>query len=135
MKNNTLKWLLWFWQEISLILLTSILLLNISRYVLINHSLDAWDIAALAYAVPVFIGLIGQFFWKNKILSNILFVLLFVGSVLIILTAFMLFGISTSNLIDATLMLVLGIFCFVAALSMYTKTSSLSQKRNTMVKA
>ncbi|MBS2214054.1 hypothetical protein KEM09_21795, partial [Carboxylicivirga mesophila] len=72
MKTKALKTLLKYWQEIIFIVSIGLLLFEVTRYNLIQNSIDGWDIALLSFILPLFVCLIGQFYWNNKTLSIIL---------------------------------------------------------------
>jgi hypothetical protein len=121
MKTWFQKSLLTYWQEIVFIVSIGILLFEITKFCLNQHTIDGWDIALLSFSLPLFTGLIIQLFWFNRTLSIVLSVLLSIGSFVFILMAFYFLGTTSSQLIQAISMLMLGIFLLFAGLTMTRK--------------
>ena len=127
MKTRLLNSFLKYWQEIVFIVLIGLLLFEITRFYLTQNSIDGWDIALLSFTLPLFICLIGQLFWNNRTLSIVLSVLLSVGSFAVILMAFYFIGTTSSKLIQAITMLILGVFLLFSALTMTRKSRNISE--------
>lgn len=110
-----------FWQEIIFIVSTGSLLIGSTRGVINSQSMDIWDILLVCWVLPLFICLIGQFFWKKKSLAIILSVPLGLSSVITIFMA--LYGIfnSPSYRTESIAMLIIGTVLVLAALKMLFK--------------
>ena len=118
---KSLKEVLKFWQEIVSIVPIGLLLIEITKWVIRSQTMDRWDIFLVCWMLPLFICLIGQFFWKNQTLAVTLSVLLGLSSVIAILMA--LYGIfnSPSYRIESIAMLIIGLVCVIAAFKMPAK--------------
>ena len=121
MNKVTFKSLLKFWQEIVFVVSIGLLLIEISKRVMLSQTMDGWDIFLVCWIVPLFICLIGQFFWKDKTLAVALSVLLGLSSVIVILMA--LYGIfnSPSYRTESIAMLIIGVVLVIAAFKMSAK--------------
>jgi len=76
-----LKFVLNFWQEIVFVVTIGLLLtVFIKDLIILRRAIDGTDIFCLCFLIPVFLCLVGQFFWKNGILSMCLAPLLFLYS-------------------------------------------------------
>jgi peptidoglycan/LPS O-acetylase OafA/YrhL len=118
MKTRSLKSLLKYWQEIVFIISIGILLFEIAKFNLVQNSIDVLDIALLSLILPLFICLIGQLYWNNKTLSIVLSAILSIASFILILMAFYFMATTSSKLLQAFTMLILGIFLLFAGLTM-----------------
>ena len=84
-----LKSVLKFWQEIVFIASIGFPLTAFTNDLIIHgRTLDGYDILCLCFLLPVFICLIGQFFWKNGTLSIFLAAILFLYSLFWIFVSF-----------------------------------------------
>jgi len=86
---KSLKFGLKFWQEI--VLVASIgfpIAAFVKDLIILGRTMDRTDIFCLCFLLPVFICLIGQFFWKNGTLSMLLAPLLFLYSLFYIFVSF-----------------------------------------------
>ena len=124
MKNQSLKTALTFWQEIVFSVSIGLLLIEITKWVMISQTMDVWDILPVCFLLPLFICLIGQFFWKNETLSLTLSILLGISSVIVIFMA--LYGLrnSLSYRTESFVMLVIGLVCVIASITMSRKYNS-----------
>lgn len=127
MKTIELKSLLKYWQEIAFMVSIGLLLFEITRFNLTQNSIDGWDIALFSFFLPLFVCLIGQFYWNNKPLSKVLSLILSIGSFVLILMAFYFIGTTNSKLLQAILMLAFGIFLLFAGLTMTRKNRIISE--------
>ncbi len=114
-----------YWQEIVFIISIGLILFEVTRFNLIQNSVDGWDIALLSFALPLFVCLIGQFYWNSKTLSTILSVILSIGSFVFILMAIYFIGTTNSKLLQAISMLVFGVFLLFTGLTMTRKNRSI----------
>lgn len=118
---KSLKSVLNFWQEIAFVVSIGLLLTEIVQRGIRSQSMDKWDIFLVCWMLPLSICLIGQFFWRKKILATILSVPLGLSSVI---TIFMgLYGIfnSPSYRTESIVMLIIGVILVVAAFQMSFK--------------
>ena len=122
-KIQSLKSVLKFWQEIVFVVSIGLLLIEITKSVMLRQTMDRWDIFLVCFMLPLFICLIGQFFWKKKALAVCLSVLLGLSSFVFILMALYFIGTTSAsaNIVRAITMLILGIFLLVAAITMPKK--------------
>lgn len=121
MKQNFLKLAAKSWQEIIFIIAIGVLLFEISTSLFAQHTIDKWDITLMAFIFPVFICMIGQLFWKRRILSLALSVLLALGSFVIIMMAFYYIATTNTNIVQAISMLAVGITLLTSAVAMHSK--------------
>ena len=121
MTKNLLKSVPKFWQEIVFVVPIGLLLIEITKWVMRSQTMDGAAIFMAIWFVPLFICLIGQFFWKNEALAATLSVLLGLSSVIAILMAF--YGIfnSPSYRTESIAMLIIGVVCVIAAIKMFAK--------------
>jgi len=110
-----------FWQEIVFVVSIGLLLIEVSKWVMRSQAMDGWDIFLVIWILPLFICLIGQFFWKNHALAITLSVLLGLSSVIVIFMA--LYGIfnSPSYRTESIAMLIIGVVYVIAAFKMPAK--------------
>jgi|GEM_PF-2418386 len=116
---KTLKTVLKFWQEIVFVIPLGILLIEMSTkyFVVFRQTID---IACFCFFSILLICLVGQFFWKNKILAVILSVVLGLSSFVLILIS--LYALTTSlQVVQAVAMLFLGLFLSFTAIKMFMK--------------
>ena len=97
-------------------------LFEITKFSLNQNSIDTWDIVLISLIVPLFIGLIGQLYWKNKTLSNALSILLSIGSSIVVLMAIYFIATTSSKLGQGISMFIYGMFLVFTALTMWKKT-------------
>jgi FtsH-binding integral membrane protein len=118
---KSLKSALKFWQEIVYVIPIGLLLIEVTKWVLRSQALDGADIFLFIWFLPLFVCLIGQFFWENEALAATLSVLLGLSSGVGILMA--LYGIfnSPSYRTESIAMLIIGIVCVFAACKMFSK--------------
>jgi hypothetical protein len=118
---KSLKSVLKFWQEIVFVVSIGLLLIEVTKWVIQSQTMDGWDIFLICSLLPVFICLIGQFFWKNKTLAICLSVLLGLSSVIAIFMA--LYGIfnSPSYRTESIAMLFIGVLLLFSAITMTKK--------------
>ena len=84
-----LKFVLNFWQEIVFVVTIGLLLtVFIKDLIILRRAIDGTDILCLCFLIPVFLCLVGQFFWKNGTLSMCLAPLLFLYSLFWIFVSF-----------------------------------------------
>ena len=123
MKIKSLKFVLKFWQEIAFVVSIGLLLIEITKAVMRGYSMDSSEVFLVCFMLPLFICLIGQFFWKNGTLAICLSVLLGLSSFVFILMALYFIGTTSAsaNIVRAITMLILGIFLLVAAITMPKK--------------
>ncbi|MEL0653311.1 hypothetical protein V6246_17960 [Algibacter sp. TI.3.09] len=121
------KSLLKYWQEIVFIISIGLLLFEITKFNLTQNSIDSWDIVLLSLIFPLFVCLIGQFYWNNKTLSTALSVLLTIGSFIVVLMALYFIGTTNSKFLQAISMLIFGIFLLFTAFTMTRKNRSNTQ--------
>ena len=121
MKIKSLNSALKFWQEIIFVVSIGVLLIEITKSVMLRQTMDGWDIFLVCFILPLFICLIGQFFWKNEALAILLSVLLGSSSVIFIMMALYFLGTTSTKIIQAVAMLILGVFLFIAAVTMPKK--------------
>ena len=121
MNKVTLKSVLKFWQEIAFVASIGLLLIEITKWVMVKQTMDGGDIFLVCWMLPLFICLIGQFFWKKKTLAVTLSVLLGLNSVIVIFMA--LYGIfnSPSYRTESIAMLIIGAVLVIAAFKMPAK--------------
>lgn len=125
MSSRTLKKsILNFWQEIIFIISIGIVLFNILQFNRTQNEFDAWDLLLLSITIPLFISLIGQLFWNNKILSTYLSILLIIASLIVVFMGVYYVGTTTSELLQAVTMLIIGIFLLLTAITMKRKQKS-----------
>ena len=110
-----------FWQEIVFIVSIGLLLLEIAGKAVRAQSMDGWDAFLVCWTLPLFVCLIGQYFWKKKALAILLSVPLGLSSVTAIFMA--LYGIfnSPSYRTESLLMLIIGFVLVIAAFKMSFK--------------
>ena len=84
MKNKALKSALKFWQEIVLIIPIVLLFIEITKWVIRSQTVDGWDIFMIIWLLPLFICLVGQFFWKSETVAEVLSVFLGLSSAAVI---------------------------------------------------
>lgn len=128
-----LKLALKFWQEIVFVVAIGLLFAEMTKWVIQSQTIDGWDIFLICSLFPLFIFLIGQFFWKNKTVAIWLSVLLGLSSVITILMALWGFVNSPSYRIESMVMLVIGGFLLFSAITMtrkYSQSESLIFKPN-----
>jgi len=115
--TSTLK----FWQEIVFVVPIGLLFIELTKWVMRSQAMDGWDIFLVIWMLPLFVCLIGQFFWKNQTLAIILSVLLGLSSVTVIFMA--LYGIfnSPSYRTESIAMLIIGVVLVIAAFKMPAK--------------
>lgn len=116
---KTLKTVLKFWQEIVFVIPLGILLIEMSTkyFVVFRQTID---IVCFCFFSILLICLVGQFFWKNKILAVILSVVLGLSSFVLILIS--LYALTTSlQVVQAVTMLFLGLFLSFTAIKMFMK--------------
>jgi len=127
MKNQSLKSVLKFWQEIVFVVPIVFGLTALVKAVILGYTMDGADIFLVCWFVPLLICLIGQFFWKSEGLAICLSVLLGISSFVVILMA--LYGISTTSIklimIQSITMLIWGIIGIFAAITMPKKNEYL----------
>jgi uncharacterized membrane protein YfcA len=122
MRNIKINAVLKFWQEIVFILFIGLLLYEITEYALLGQTIDRWDVFLICLLIPLFISLIGQFFWKKRTLANALSFLLGFGSIVFIFMALYSLALTSTKITQAISMLILGIFLFFAAITMPNKS-------------
>lgn len=124
---NLLKSILKFWQEIFFIISTGLLLIEITKWVMHSQTIDRWDIFLVFWILPLFICLIGQFFWKKRALAIILSIPLGLSSVVVIFMA--LYGIFNSQAYraESIMMFIIGVVLVIAAFKMSFKYTSTKQ--------
>ena len=132
MKNKSLKSVLKFWQEIVFVVSIGLLFIEITTWTMRSQTMDGADIFLVFLFVPLLICLIGQFFWKNKVLAVALSALLGLSSVIVIFMA--LYGISNSPSYraESIAMLFLGLVSIIAAITMSRKYNS-TTKADTLI--
>ena len=86
MKSHSLKSALYFWQEIIFIIALGVLIIGITINISISFQYKM-NIVFYCLFVLLLICLIGQFYWKKKVLSLWLAVILGLGSAYMILAA------------------------------------------------
>jgi hypothetical protein len=118
---KSLKSTLTYWQEIVFTVSIGLLLLEITRSVMLQQTMDEWDIFLCLFFLPLFICLIGQFFWKNEVLGIILSILLGLSSVIFILMSLYFFSTTSTKMIQAVTMFIFGIFLLFASFTMPKK--------------
>lgn len=129
MKTSILnKKLLLFWQEIVFILSTGVLLFEITKFGLNQNVFDIWDKAILNFVLLVFVTLLTQLYFNNKIVSTILSALLSLSSITVIFMALYSIGTSNSKLTQAIVMFFTGIFLLFTAITMATKNRTTTSK-------
>lgn len=121
MEPKLLKSALKFWQEIAFLVPIGLLLIEITKWVMRSQTMDGWNIFLVLWFLPLFICLLGQFFWKNEALAITLSLFLGLSSVVVILMAF--YGIinSPSHRIGSIVMLIIGVVCIIATFTMPIK--------------
>ena len=121
MNTKLLRSPLKFWQEIVFVVPIGLLLFEATKWTMRSQTIDGWDILLFIWFLPLFICLIGQFFWKSEALAVTLSVLLGFSSFVVICMA--LFGIhySPSYRAKSIAMLIIGIVCVIAAIKMFQK--------------
>ena len=121
MTKRLLKSALKFWQEIVFGVSIGLLLIEITKWVMRSQTMDNVEIFLVCWMLPLFICLVGQFFWKNKTLAVTLSVLLGLSSVIVIFMA--LYGIfnSPSYRTGCIVMLIIGVVLVIAAFKMPAK--------------
>ena len=120
---KSLKSALKFWQEIVLVVPIGLLLIEVSKWLIRSQTLDGWDILLIIWFLPLFICLIGQFYWKNKTLAVTLSVLLGISSVIVILMASWGISNSPSYRMESIAMLVIGVVSVIAVITLPRKYS------------
>ena len=121
MKIKSLRLVLKFWQEIVFVLPIGLLFIEIIKWIIRSQTMDVWDILLVIWFLPLFICLIGQFFWKNEALAFTLSVLLGFTSVIVIFMALVGIFHSPSYNTQHIPMLIIGIVCVIAAIKMPAK--------------
>ena len=116
------------WQEIVFIISIGLILFEITKFNLTQNSIDNWDLTLLSLISPIFVCLIGQFYWKNRTLSTTLSVLLSIGSFIVVLMALYYTGTTNSKLAQAMLMLIFGVFLLFTAITMTRKNRKQIEK-------
>ena len=121
---KSLKSGLKFWQEIVFIVSIGLLLLEIAGRAVRVQSMDGWDVFLVCWTLPLFVCLIGQYFWKKNTLAIILSVPLGLSSVIAVFMA--LYGIinSPSYRAESMVMLIIGMVLVIAAYKMPFKYDS-----------
>jgi len=121
MKQITFKSVLKFWQEIVFAVSTGIFLIVLTRWAMQSQPIDGWIVFLVVWFLPLFICLIGQFFWKNETLAATLSVLLGLSSVIVILMALVGIFYSPSYNTQHIPMLIIGVVCVITAFKMFAK--------------
>jgi len=120
---KSLKTALKFWQEIVLLVPIGLLLIEITTRAMRSQTMDGADIFMVIWFLPLFVCLIGQFFWKNEGLALTLSVLLGLTSVIVILMG--LWGINNNNIplywTQSVIMFVIGVVWVIAVITMPRK--------------
>jgi len=110
-----------FWQEIVLVVPIGLFLIALTKWAIQSQSIEGWIVFLVIWFLPLFICLIGQFFWKNEALAAILSVLLGISSVIVTIMAFFAIFYSPSYITQHIPMFVVGVICVIAAFKMFTK--------------
>jgi len=118
---KSLKSVLKFWQEIVFIISIGLLLIELTKWVIRSQTMDGWDIFMVMWLLPLFVCLIGQFFWKNLALALWLSVLLGLSSVIVILMAIWGISNSPSYSTESFAMLIIGLISVIAVITMPRK--------------
>jgi hypothetical protein len=121
---KSLKSALKFWQEIVFVVSIGLLLIEITKWVMLSQTMDGWDIFLVCSMLPLLVCLIGQLFWKNKALAIVLSCLLVLSSVIFILMSLYFIGTTSTKMIQAIAMFILGLFLLFAAVTMSRKFNS-----------
>ena len=123
MEMKLLKSTLKFWQEIVFVVSIGYLLFEITKFIVLEHTINGWEIFLVCLFLPLFICLVGQFFWKNGALAVYLSVLLGFSSFVFILMT--LYALTTSpKIITSIAMLIWGIILLISAITMPVKNQS-----------
>ena len=119
MKIKSFKSSLKFWQEIAFIVSIGLFFIYVARAVMLGYIMDKSEIFLVCFILPLFICLVGQFFWKNKTLAVCLSVLLGLSSFGFILMALhFIIGTASIKLAQTVTVLIWNIFLLVAAITM-----------------
>lgn len=124
MKTGPLEKVIKFWQEIPFVVLIGLLLIEIAYWTNLGKTKDMWDIFLISFFLPLLTCLIGQFFWKSKTLGIVLSILLGVSSFVFILMSLYFISTTSTKMIQAITMLLLGLFLFISATTMFIKYSA-----------
>ena len=119
---KSLKSVLMFWQEIVLVVPIGLLLIEVFKWVIRSQTLDGWSIFLIIWFSPLFICLIGQFYWKNEALAVTLSVLLGISSMIVIFLALLGLIYSPSYNTQHIPILILGLVSVIAVISRSLKT-------------
>jgi len=121
--KSSLKSTLKFWQEIVFVISIGYVLFEIFKFVALERTMNGWEIFLVCFFLPLFVCLIGQFFWKNQVLAFILSPVLGFSSLIFILAC--LYALTTSpKIITSIAMLIFGIILLIAAITMPVKNQS-----------
>ncbi len=121
MKTDSLKKVTKFWQEITFVVLIGILLVEIVYWTNLGHAMDMWDIFLVCFFLPLLTCLIGQLFWKNKVLGTILSILLGLSSFIFILMSLYFIATTSTKMVQAITMFLLGLIMSTSAITMLIK--------------
>lgn len=122
MKNRTIiKSVLKNWQEFVFLISISTLLFEITRFNLSQNTIDNWDLALLSLIIPLFICLIRQLYWNNKLLSTFLTYFLTTASIIFVVMAIYFIGTTKSRFAEAHSMLIFGVFLIFTSITMRRK--------------
>ena len=110
-----------FWREIVIAVAIGLFLIVLTKGVMQSQAMDGWDIFLVCWFAPLFLCLIGQFFWKNDVLAVFLSVFFGFSSLIVILLALIGIFYSPSYISQHIPMLIIGIACVIAAFKMFAK--------------
>ena len=118
---KSLKSVVKFWQEIVFTVSIGLLLIVLTKWVYNSNTMDRWDIFLASFLLPLFICLIGQFFWKNGSLAVILAFLLGLSSIVFIFMSVYYMSTTSTEMVQAIIMFVMGFLYLGASFTMPIK--------------
>ena len=110
-----------FWQEITFAVSIGIVLIALAREVMLGYKMDRLDICLVSFFLPLLLCLIGQIVWRKWVLAVILSILLGLCSIGLIFMSGYFLGTTSTQLIQATALMIISLFLFIAAITMPVK--------------
>ena len=121
MKIKSIKSSLKFWQEIVFVVSVGFVLFEKTKFVVLERTMNGWEIFLGCFFLPLLICLIGQFFWKSENIAMVLSVLLGTSSFVVVLKILYYISTTSTDILQEIAMLIGGIFLIISANTMPNK--------------